>query len=355
MPKSLCYVFTAPSGADWKRFWRMAQVERLPARTITERGAEGEAVSETGERASVITLWQVEPPTARPAVRPWEKPGDNLAVKVQDIPAHDIYVAVGREATLALVSGRLSQRYQGLDCHASSVVRSPMGVCALPADSVVVPVAMPGFIPEENSAKQIALFGNEEWYPSQRLALQRVRALLDGVLPAAPPHSFTLYAGAAHFGELREAALAASGVSIDLETPWGADSIYIGAFSVGSRTWVFESEDMVRAARRLFAEPSVGVYGQNLTTFDMPILMEHDVMWPLGAVRDSRWMDSKLRPRMPHDLASIAAHTLPWAPQNWKPMGEATPLSEQHRRYCAVDAANTWWICKQQEEDFKDA
>lgn len=350
---SLCFVFCAPSGAADRRIWRVAAAEGVAARQINDRGvAVDDAVRcderhAVVERAAVHTLFQLEPVSAKVRL------GLEDSVQLQrSIPTADIYVAVGREATLVLASGRLPQRWQSVEDHASSVIREPRGLCTLPPGAVVVPIHLPGFIPVEHKARQAALWGNEEWYPSQRLTMRRVRALLDGTLPVAPPQDFKLFAGLNDITDLVVVAKEAGGCALDLETPRDGGSIYIGAFAVGSKAWVLDSVGAIAAAKALFDDPSIRIYGQNLVTFDLPILSAHGVRWPSGVVRDSRWMDSKLRPRMPHDLASMAAHTLSWAEPNWKPLGEAVAMTLEQRRYCAWDAWVTYFISKEQEGQF---
>ena len=340
LSSNLCYVFTAPSGAAQRAFWRMAAAEGLPLRTIDERGNVVEEGSLVGDGdAEVHVLFAAEPSNVRPKVLP------------SNVPRADVYCAVGREATLALVSGRLPQRWQSVEDHATSVVKDPHGVCNIPPGALVVPVNMPGFIPQEHRARQAALFGGEEWYPSRRLALRRVRAALDGTLPKAPAQDFTLFATAANMDELINMATIAGGVAIDLETPRGGDAIFVGAFAVGERAWVFDAEGTVEAARRLFAL-DIAIYGQNHTTFDIPILCEHGVPMPRGPIRDLRWLHAKVYPRMPHDLCHIGTHACPWAPINHKPMSNAAPMTKDQREYCAVDAWLAWWAAHYLEEEF---
>jgi len=176
------------------------------------------------------------------------------------------------------------------------------------------------------------------------------------MLPAPPPRREQLFAVREQAATVLRAATSSGAVSIDLETTRDASEILIGGFCVDEQVWVFDAHDTLYVASLLFANPSIRVDGQNHVTFDLPRLAERGVRWPAGGVRDTRWMDGKLRPRMPHNLAHMAAHWLPWAPPNWKHLSDGVSVfSEQGRRYCGLDAWYTWHLARVMEEQFEQA
>ena len=264
------------------------------------------------------------------------------------LPFAKVYIAVGNLACHALVSGNHPSRWRSIMYHAASVVpaKEAVGLVPIPNKAaVIVPIRHPSAL----------LRGDDQWFPSTRLALQRAALVLKGESPQPPHSKFHLFTDDTETCFQRAAA--AGMVTFDLETPYSHDLIYIGAFTVGEETWVFDEFRTVGLCRRLFAQNKIMVGGQNSATFDLPVLQRRgvDILGSKTPHFDTRWVHALLAPRMPHNLAHIATHTLPWAPPNWKPMisEDIHPMSEVGRRYCALDASLTAAIIKEQQADVK--
>ncbi len=242
------------------------------------------------------------------------------------LPKAKVYIAAGNLATQTLLTGNMDSRHRGVLKHAASVVSAEeaRGLVDLPPGSHVIPIRHPFAL----------LSGGDQSFPSTRMSLQRAALLLAGALPEAPEPIFRLFA--TDIEPCWRAAQRVGRVTFDLETPYSHDKIYIGAFTAGGITWVFDEVNTVILAKKFFAQDKITIGGQNSATFDEPVLHRRGVVEVLDSKApryDTRWMDAFLRPRMPHDLASLAAHWLPWGPPNWKPMiSEAVhPMSETGR------------------------
>lgn len=253
----------------------------------------------------------------------------------KDIGESKVYLLVGNLATRCCLTFNMPSRYKSVIAHAAAIYNSgeARGLITFPHNSHIIAIRHPSAL----------LRGEDQWYPSCKIGLERAAHLLQADEPTtnpAPPR--TLKAGERHIKEVVEAAIDIGRYSLDIETPYDHSCIYLVGVHVGGRSYIFTDEAAKEVSTQL-AESGAIFVGQNHSTFDIKILHER---WgvPLPTIqRDTRWMDADLRPRMPHDLAHMAAHWIASAPGNWKPMteNEDNPYSSKNRLYCSIDTEMT--------------